>query len=67
MKPKYSTDLSSLASSSYRWNAMTGRNRIAAVAQPQISDKHVYDSTLSLIKTKPHEMQMKQKISIFSV
>ena len=44
--------------------AIIGHNHILAVALPQISDKHVYDSTLSLIKTKPNEMQMKQKILI---
>ena len=30
---------------------------ILAIALPQISDKHVYDSTLPLIKTKPIEKQ----------
>ena len=47
--------------------AITGCNCILAIAQPQISDKHVYDSTLYLIMAKPNEMQMKQKILNFSL
>ena len=66
MKPTVNIPLISPASR-YSWNALTSRNRILAVAQSQISDKHAYDSTLSLITTKPNEKQMKQKILIFSL
>ena len=64
IKPKYSTNLSSfkLQLECYNWSESQ-----LAVAQPQISDELVYDSTLSLVKTKSNETQMKQNILILSL